>query len=47
VPKGTVARPTTELALEPVDQILGWHLPRLPVVADAAHGHDFVSRSLA
>jgi SRSO17 transposase len=45
VPKGTVARTKTELALELVDQILGWGLPRLPVVADAAYGNDFGFRA--
>lgn len=45
VPKDTVARTKTELALELVDQMLGWDLPRLPVVADCAYGNDFAFRA--
>ena len=34
-----------ELALELIDQALGWELPRLPVVADSAYGNDFAFRA--
>jgi SRSO17 transposase len=34
-------RSKTELALEVIDQALGWELPRLPVVADSFYGNDY------
>ena len=34
-------RSKTELALEVIDQALGWELPRLPVVADSFYGNEF------
>lgn len=34
-----------QLALELVDQALGWAVPRLPVVADSAYGNDFEFRA--
>jgi SRSO17 transposase len=45
VPVGTRYRTKSELALELLDQALGWELPRLPVVADAAYGNDFAFRA--
>jgi len=41
LPSGTAYRSKTELALEMIDQALGWELPRLPVVADSFYGNDF------
>ena len=41
LPPGTTYRSKTELALEVIDQALGWELPRLPVVADSYYGNDF------
>jgi SRSO17 transposase len=41
VPRGTVYRSQTDLALEVIDQALAWELPRLPVVADAYYGNDY------
>ena len=41
LPPGTPYRSKTELALEVIDQALGWELPRLPVVADSFYGNDF------
>jgi len=44
LPSGTAYRSKTELALEVIDQALGWELPRLPVVADSFYGNDFSFR---
>ena len=41
LPPGTSYRSKTELALEVIDQALGWELPRWPVVADSFYGNDF------
>jgi SRSO17 transposase len=41
LPEGTVYRTKTELALELIDQMLAWDVPRLPVVADSFYGNDF------
>ena len=41
LPPGTAYRSKTELALELIDQALGWELPRLPVVADSFYGNEF------
>jgi SRSO17 transposase len=41
LPAGTAYRSKTELALEVIDQAIGWELPRLPVVADSFYGNDF------
>jgi len=41
LPPGTVYRSKTELALEAVDQALGWGLTPLPVLADSFYGNDF------
>ena len=44
LPKGTVHRTKTELALELIDQMLDWEVPRLPVLADSFYGNDFSFR---
>jgi SRSO17 transposase len=44
IPEAIVHRTKNELALELIDQALGWELPRLPVVADSAYGNDFAFR---
>jgi SRSO17 transposase len=44
LPEGLVYRSQTELALELIDQMLGWEVPRLPVVADSAYGNTFEFR---
>jgi len=44
LPEGLVYRSQTELALELVDQMLSWEVPRLPVVADSAYGNSFEFR---
>ncbi|MBI2150833.1 MAG: IS701 family transposase [Acidobacteria bacterium] len=41
LPPGTSYHSKTELALEAIDQAVGWELPRLPVVADSFYGNDF------
>jgi len=41
LPPGTPFRTKTELALEVIDQALGWGLPPLPVVADSYYGNDY------
>jgi SRSO17 transposase len=41
LPKEVVYRSQTELALELIDQMLRWEVPRLPVVADSAYGNSF------
>ena len=44
LPEGLVYRSQTELALELIDQMLSWEVPRLPVVADSAYGNSFEFR---
>jgi SRSO17 transposase len=44
LPEGLVYRNQAELALELIDQMLGWEVPRLPVVADSAYGNSFEFR---
>src|SRR5215469_2695352 len=44
LPEGIVYRSQAELALELVDQMLSWGVPRLPVVADSAYGNSFEFR---
>ena len=44
LPEGLVHRSQTELALELIDQMLSWEVPRLPVVADSAYGNSFEFR---
>jgi SRSO17 transposase len=41
LPKGTKYRTPAQLALELIDQMLSWEVPRLPVVADSAYGNSF------
>ena len=41
LPKEVVYRSQSELALELIDQMLRWEVPRLPVVADSAYGNSF------
>jgi len=45
IPEDIVYRSKNQLALDLVDQVLGWEVPRLPVVADSAYGNDFDFRS--
>ena len=44
LPEGVVYRSQAELALELIDQMLSWEVPRLPVVADSAYGTSFEFR---
>lgn len=44
LPKDVVYRSQAELALELIDQMLSWEVPRLPVVADSAYGNSFEFR---
>ncbi len=44
LPPGMVYQSKTELALEVIDQALGWGLPALPVVTDSFYGNDFSFR---
>lgn len=44
LPDGLAYRSQTELALELIDQMLSWEVPRLPVVADSAYGNTFAFR---
>jgi len=44
LPEGLPYRSQTELALELIDQMLSWEVPRLPVVADSAYGNGFEFR---
>ena len=44
LPAGLVYRRPAELALELIDQMLSWEVPRLPVVADSAYGNSFEFR---
>ena len=41
LPKEVVYRSPAELALELIDQMLRWEVPRMPVVADSAYGNSF------
>jgi len=45
IPAGLAYRSKNQLALDLVDQALGWEVPRLPVVADSAYGNDFDFRA--
>lgn len=45
IPENIVYRSKNQLALDLVDQALGWEVPRLPVVADSAYGNDFDFRT--
>jgi len=44
IPKEVVYRTKNELALELIDQVQRWNLPKAPVVADSAYGNDFIFR---
>ena len=44
LPEGLAYRSQAELALELIDQMLSWDVPRLPVVADSAYGNSFEFR---
>jgi SRSO17 transposase len=44
LPAGLKYKTKIELALELMDQMLGWGLPLLPVVADSFYGNDFSFR---
>src|ERR1039458_1511608 len=41
LPKDVVYHSQAELALELIDQMLRWEVPRMPVVADSAYGNSF------
>jgi len=45
IPEGIGYRSKNQLALDLVDQVLAWDVPRLPVVADSAYGNDFDFRA--
>ena len=45
IPEGLGYQSKNQLALELVDQVLAWEVPRLPVVADSAYGNDFDFRA--
>jgi SRSO17 transposase len=45
IPEHIVYRSKNQLALELVDQVLRWEVPRLPVVADSAYGNDYDFRA--
>jgi SRSO17 transposase len=45
IPDEISYRSKNQLGLELVDQVLGWDVPRLPVVADSACGNDFEFRA--
>src|ERR1039458_353409 len=45
LPEDLVYRSQTELALELIDQMLRWEVPRMPVVADSAYGNSFDFRA--
>jgi SRSO17 transposase len=45
IPDDIVYRSKNQLALELIDQVLSWAVPRLPVVADSAYGNDFDFRA--
>lgn len=40
-PAGIMFKSKTELALELIDQMLNWQVPRFPVLADSFYGNDF------
>ncbi|MGH9546394.1 MAG: IS701 family transposase [Terriglobales bacterium] len=44
LPQGLAYRSQAELALELIDEMLSWEVPRLPVVADSAYGNSFEFR---
>jgi len=44
LPEDLVHRSQTELALELIDQMLSWEVPRLPVVGDSAYGNNYEFR---
>ncbi len=44
LPEGVAYRSQAELALELIDQMLSWEVPRLPLVADSAYGNSFEFR---
>jgi SRSO17 transposase len=44
LPKDLSYRSQAELALELIDQMLSWEVPRLPVIADSAYGNSFEFR---
>ena len=45
IPEEVAYRSKNQLALELVDQVLRWKVPRMPVVADSAYGNDFDFRA--
>jgi SRSO17 transposase len=45
IPDDISYRSKNQLALELIDQVLSWDVPRLPVVADSAYGNDFDFRA--
>ena len=45
IPDDITYRSKNELALDLIDQVLLWEVPRLPVVADSAYGNDFEFRA--
>jgi len=45
IPDNISYRSKNQLALELIDQVLSWDVPRLPVVADSAYGNDFDFRA--
>ena len=45
IPDGISYRNKNQLAVELIDQVLSWEVPRLPVVADSAYGNDFDFRA--
>jgi SRSO17 transposase len=45
IPEDLAYRSKNQLALELVDQVTTWGVPRLPVVADSAYGNDFEFRA--
>ena len=45
IPEAIGYRSKNQLAVELVDQVLAWDVPRLPVVADSAYGNDFDFRA--
>lgn len=44
IPKEVPYRSKNDLALELIDQVQRWNLPKAPVVADSAYGNDFLFR---
>jgi SRSO17 transposase len=45
IPDIILYRSKNQLALDLVDQVLAWEVPRLPVVADSAYGNEFDFRA--